>query len=262
MATQTEVPGIGKVKKQYVFAGVGISAGIVGYAWWRARSAATAVPGEGDVSQADLIGSDGSPDSFAGAVTPGGSTVVGTVPGAGPPLTNAEWTQRVVDMLSGVGYDSQQAADTIGKYLSGQPLTATEKILVQAAIGLLGPPPAGALPIISAPDTPSGGTPPPSGGGTTPPPSGTKSKLATPSVRAVRADTRGRYRLTWNKIPGATFYTIKKELPAPVSTGPWAGTSWTSGILKHGFTYQYRVQAHAPGKNPSDWSAPVRFRVG
>lgn len=153
------VPAIGKVKKQWVIIGLAVSAGIVGYAWWKNGKGQPAAS-EGDVTADDLAYTG--VDSFRGAVTAGGSTVSGTVPGEGPPLTNAEWTQRVVDLLEGVGFDRNFAAATIGKYLAGNPLTTAEAILVQTALGLLGNPPAGALPIIKG----NGGTtdPPPSGG--------------------------------------------------------------------------------------------------
>jgi hypothetical protein len=159
MAEEVQVPAIGKVDRKWVFAGLAAVGGIVVYAWWRrGQNAAVApVPGEGDVVPAD-IGASGT-DAFSGATSPGGAgfdePTIDTTPN-----TNAEWSQRVIDLLEGAGFDRTFAATTIGKYLSGQPLALSEKLLVQTAIALLGNPPAGALPIISAPETPTTTTPP------------------------------------------------------------------------------------------------------
>jgi hypothetical protein len=152
MAETVNVPGIGKTKTIWVVAGGAAILGIVAYAYMRRASLQEPPLGEGMPTPGDQW----SPDAYSGAGTPGGESFdpqdVSPDPNA-PPATNAQWTQRVVDWLVNVAqYDSQFAANTIGKYLSGNTLNAGEKLLVQAGVGALGSPPAGALPIISGPE--------------------------------------------------------------------------------------------------------------
>ncbi len=161
MPETVNVPVVGKTKSTYVLVAGSVAAGIVIWAWIR-RGKSQTQPTEGDVTGQDLT----SPDAFAGATTPGGSTVIGSVQPQGAPLTNPEWAQRVVDMLEGVGYDRNLAANTIGKYLAGQPLSTTESLLIRAAIGLLGYPPAGALPIVANTSVTTGATSGSTGGTT------------------------------------------------------------------------------------------------
>jgi hypothetical protein len=161
MPDTVKLPVIGPTKKGWVWAGGLAVAGAVIYSYWRSSTTPVAAPGEGELTTDDLAYT-GDVDAFAGARTPGGETYDPSIPGDGPPTTNAEWTQRVIDSLEGVGYTRDMAANTIGKYLSGQPLTAAERILIQAAIAIWGNPPAGALPMIDAPTPPTQppGTPP------------------------------------------------------------------------------------------------------
>jgi hypothetical protein len=201
---QVNVPAVGRVDRKWVIAGLGVSAGIVAYAWWRRSSVAEApVPGEGDLAAEDLYGTAGTGgqgiDAYQGAAV-GGASYSGQPAGEGPPLTNAEWAQRVVDLLEGVGFERNFAATTIGKYLSGNALTTAEKLLVQAAVGLLGYPPAGALPIISAPATP---TPTPTPTPTAP------TTVSPPATVSARAASGGRWVITWSGVSGATGYQLR-----------------------------------------------------
>jgi hypothetical protein len=164
----TNVPGIGKVDRKWILAGGAAVAGIILFTYWRnSRLPDEELPEEGAEYAA---GDQWTPDAYIGASAPGGETYDPNAITENVPGTNAEWSQRVIDALESVGYDRNKAATTVGKYLAGQPLDLTEKLIIQTAIAMLGNPPAGALPIISAPSTPT--TPPPSGGGgTTKPPS-------------------------------------------------------------------------------------------
>lgn len=255
MPEQVNVPAVGKVDRKWVFAGLAAAAGIAVYAYWRrAGQAQGPAPGsEEQLDEAGYIPSDWSPDAYIGATAPGGETYDPTIADT-TPLTNAEWTQRVVDMLENVGIDRTKAAQTIGKYLSGQPLDASEKLIIQTAIALLGNPPAGALPIISAPSTPTTTTPSPA------------TKLAKPTIRywaGLRTNTI--YGLAWTRSPGAMYYVVQRSAGpgAPTSVGVF-GLSRLTPPLKRGATYSYRVRAIAvpgTGKTSSDWSNTVRFTV-
>jgi hypothetical protein len=245
---EMKVPGVGGVDRKWVLAGGAAVAGIVVYAYWRRSQAADEEPaGEGDEY---VAGDEWSPDAYIGADTPGGQTYTPDVEDDDV-TTNAEWAQRVVDLLEGVGYDRNLAAATVGKYLGGQPLDTSEKLIIQVALGLLGNPPGGSLPIISGP------TPP-----TTPPP--TAVKLARPTLRVgagLRTNTI--YQLACNRVPGAVAYSWKRV------SGPGAPTSVTTigparktPPLKRGARYSYQVRALAPpGKVSSDYSNTVSFTV-
>jgi len=186
---QVNVPAVGKVDRKWVMAGLAASAGIVVYAYWRRSQTAETPATEGDQYAA---GDEWSPDAYAGAVAPGGETYdPGGVEVA--PLTNAEWTQRVIDLLDGAGFERNFAATTVGKYLAGQQLNTAEKLLMQTAIALLGYPPSGAIPIQSAPEP------------VVPPVS---SPLAAP-VLSVRRVGGGRYIMTWSKVSDATGYQLR-----------------------------------------------------
>jgi hypothetical protein len=243
MPDDVKLPGLGKTNKKFVYGGAALIVGILGYAYWSRAKASTAV----EPINPDAIPEDRVPFTDAQVSSGGGADQT-----AGAPLTVAAWVSQATDRLIELGRDSTLIASALGKYVTRQQLTTDEADIVRSAIGQFGQPPGESLPILLLPpNTPPATTPPPATGG----------KLATPTLHAARADTRGRYRLTWNTIPGAQYYTIKKELPAPPVTGPWPRTSWTSAPLRKNYTYQYRVQAHAAGKSPSNWSAPVRFKV-
>jgi nucleoid-associated protein YgaU len=143
MSETVEIPKIGKLKKEYVVAGVAVVGGVVGYAWWRHRtdSAApvpTAAPPTGDYVNPNPGVTSGSQNTNA-------------VP-ADVITTNDQWTQHALDMLAKyTSYDSHFAAQALAKWLGHLGLTADEKVLVITARGLAGDPPVGGpYPILDA----------------------------------------------------------------------------------------------------------------
>ena len=153
---QTELPVIGSVDRRWIYAAGFAVGGAVIWAYWRSSRAATPVLEEGDVAAEDLAYT---PSAFEGARIPGGSTVVDESQPV--PFTNADWSQRLLDMLESTGYQRGFIADTLGKYLSGSLLTVVEATLVRTAWALLGKPPQTPdLPILVAP---TDQTPPASG---------------------------------------------------------------------------------------------------
>ncbi len=217
--TQVNVPAVGKVKRTWVYAGLAAAGGIAAYSYWRrSQESAVPAPGEGDVSPADMS----SPDAF---VNPGGSTVIPS-DGTSAPFTNADWFQRVLDLLEAAGVDRALASQTLGKYLAGNPLTTAEKLIIQQAKGLLGPPPAGDLPIISAPETPT------STGGTGVSPTPTRPAQVT--GLHVHARTSKTISLSWNRASGAVKYAVNRNgTRINIVLVPAA----TVGIIKGGATY-------------------------
>lgn len=75
--------------------------------------------------------------------------------------TNAQWSEAAVTALTTQGYTGQQVLGALGPYLSGQPISASQASVVQAAIAVEGyPPVAGAggdPPGIKTASTTSGG---------------------------------------------------------------------------------------------------------
>lgn len=155
MADTVDVPQVGPVKRQWLYVGGALVVGIVGYAWWRRSQAAGLVvdPATGSLGGGPYANPN--PDAS-------GSDLVDT-PG-GPPTTNEEWTQRVVEDLGAIGTDPGFVAATLGKYLGRQQLTTDEATLVRTAWAYRGRPPVNPPEIIpatsgSTPGTPSGDTP-------------------------------------------------------------------------------------------------------
>ena len=163
--------------------GLGAAAVVVWYVM-RARSSSSSAT---DQSQADAAagidpttgipyseeyggyGVSGTSPSMYGYVDP---TTGAFISGAGAtaptsvlaPSTNASWAQQVEAYLANLGYDPTAVAAALGKYLTGQALTADQAAIVAAAQGFYGSPPQGAPPPVTGTPTGNGG-----GGVTNPP---------------------------------------------------------------------------------------------
>lgn len=148
------------------------AAAIVIYMVMRARSnaandpsidPATGVPYSQETS--GLGGASGVTPSLYGYIDP---TTGAFISGAGAgntvlqPSTNASWAQQVEAYLSNLGYDPMAVGSAIGKYLTGQTLTADQQGIVASALGFFGQPPQPVPPPVTT--NPSGNG---SGGGNT-----------------------------------------------------------------------------------------------
>lgn len=135
MSETLEVPKIGKLKKDYVIAGVAVVGGVVGYAWWRHRTdSAAAVP-----TPAAPTGDYVNPNP---GVTSGSQNTNAVDPNV--ITTNDQWTTHALDQIARyTSYDAQFAAQAIGKWLGHIGLTTEEKLLIITARGLAGEPPVG-----------------------------------------------------------------------------------------------------------------------
>lgn len=254
MPESANVPGVGKVDRKWILAGGAAVAGIVLFAYWRnSRVPDEEAPEEGAEY---ATGDQWTPDAYIGATAPGGESYDPNDGTTNRPGTNDEWSQRVVEALvSMAGYTNEMASQTVGKYLAGNPLTLSERILIQTAIALVGNPPSGAIPIFDIP-TPTTPNPTPTPGST---------KLAKPTLKMSVGNPRNTYyQLDSSKVPGAAYYVFKREAgPGSPTSAAQVGTSRRVGPLKRRYTYQYRVRAISvtPGKTSSDWSNPVRWKV-
>ena len=238
-----KLPGVGPVKKEYVIAGAAVTAGIVGYAWFR-RKNANAAAASADTStttqapdpssaidpSTGLTYAEESADNSTGYGYSGyggyggasdgqsqyGYDIYGNpIPaptglGSGGALTtNDEWaTQAEADLLN-AGVTQAVSATAIGRVLAGLTVTTDQQGYFLQAVGLLGQPPQGyPTPIKvsqSATGTPPTGTPVP------------------------------------NNVPNASFYTVH-------SATTWALVARSEGVFAGNGSalYQYNL---LPGKH-------------
>lgn len=220
MAESVDLPAIGNVKKEYIYGGVALVAGIVGFAWWKRRTApATPAYAADPTNGTDSVNPNYRNPNPTYTSSPDTAKL--------PPTTDQEWSQRVLASLNWLepGY----LGGILGKYLGSQGLTLEEQAVVRAAWAIEGRPPSN-KPIIA--DTGSGtpgGTP-----GTVNPP------LTAPgNVNVTISGTRAT--ASWPSVPGAEWYVIFYRTP-------------------HGSTGGYDVQATSHGAdlillnvNPGEW---------
>lgn len=154
--TTVDVPGMGPVKKEWIYAGVALTVGIVGFAYYRRRTSAAsaastaAAPVAGIGTDTSLAAAQG---QYAGAYgSPGYQTVdTSGLTGTLPPATNDLWSQAAITALEAVNYDPNAAATAIGNFINRQPLQSAQADMVRYAIAVLGPPPQGTYPVTLAP---------------------------------------------------------------------------------------------------------------
>jgi hypothetical protein len=226
-----KLPGIGPVKKVYVYVGVGAVGVLAAYIMWRRNNAEEEVePSEADLGTGLTTGAGS--DVYSGA-TAGGSGSVQE--GEDIPTTNTEWTQRVIEYFSWLepGY----VANTVGKYLAKQGLTAEEGDFIRQAWAVLGKPPEGPSTF-----TLSSGTNTP---GTTPDPS-------VPTGLKVASVTQSSISLDWNDASDTTGYQVLRNGSV---VGTPSGSSYTDTGLASGTSYSYTVKSTSGSKTSGASSA-------
>jgi hypothetical protein len=194
---EVKLPGLGPTKKKYLlYAGIA-GIGVVAFFWWKGNQAApidpNAVPA--DPANIDDRINPNTVDVGQGATISDGSSTI---------TTNAQWTTDVLGKLADIGWDPITASVALGKYLAHAALNPTEVTIVQAALGLDGPPPQGTYGVIVAPPVT-----------TVPPPSNVPGKT-TPPARVtglhVHAHPKGGpVDLSWNQASGAAKYQISRN---------------------------------------------------
>lgn len=152
MAETVDVPGLGAQPRRMVLLAGGITAGIVGYAWWRHRgtssTSASSTPVDAGIDPATGLPY---PDSGQGGAygygynpfAPGGGSADPTpVPQAPQFATNAQWAQAAEEYLVGsAGSDAATVADALGRYITAAPVTDAQHTVISAAIAFEGYPP-------------------------------------------------------------------------------------------------------------------------
>ena len=157
-AGTVKLPGVGPVKKVYVYVGIGAVGVLAAYLMYRrqqAIDAENATPADADLGTGLTTPGPGS-DVYPGATAGGAPS---PDPDIEPmPTTNTEWTQQVLDFFSWL--EPGFVSATIGKYLARVPLTSDEANLVRQAWAARGKPPNGPDTFTLTADGNSPGTPP------------------------------------------------------------------------------------------------------
>ena len=141
------VPGIGPQPKKAVLIFGGITAGIVGYAWWRHRTATAAATTADPAATGDNTGglvAPGSldPNAYDPSALGGGYDSTGSPVTSQQFTTNAQWSQAAADYLIGtLGSDPATVGAALGRYIHGDTLTTGQQSVVSAAIAFENYPP-------------------------------------------------------------------------------------------------------------------------
>lgn len=181
MAETVAVPGVGPVKREYVYgAGIVLGVGVLYLIYRRQGSAGDPESGEyGEPTAAEGDAGAGADAYVNPAPSSSSGAVIDTDDDDRPPTTNAAWTQRSIGLLGDIGWDPREVAAALGRYLTRAQLASSREVeIVRAALAAVGPPPSGEYSLIM----PAAATakPKPSGTTTTTKPSTTtKPKPAT-----------------------------------------------------------------------------------
>lgn len=261
-----DVPKLGRVKKIYVYAGVGVVL-VSAIVWYRnhhgtASTAGQATDPAGNVGQIDpatgfVYGSPedvsalgaGSAPTGGGGASSGGGTSVGDQVSNGPPFTdNAAWDQYATTQLVGLGMDPLQVATDLGAYLAGEQVTVAQRdAVIVPAIGVAGPVPvAGPRGFPPSINLAAGGSNP--GGG---PP-------GAPSL-SVGATTDTTVVVKWPTVSGASSYGWR--LSDGDRHGTTGATSITLTALHPSTTYTVTVHANGSGGSGPDATITVKTRA-
>jgi len=230
-----KLPGIGPVKKVYVFVGVGAVGVLTAYIMWRRQQAAAAA----DATPADASLGDGLTTPDGGDVYQGANA--GGAPTADPditpmPTTNVEWTQQVLDYFNWL--EPTFVSSTIGKYLSRVPLSADEADFVRQAWAARGKPPEGPANFTLTTD-----------GNTT----GSTTMPSVPAGLTVTSATATSIALDWTDSTDASSYQVFR---GGAQVGTPAGSTYTDTGLASGTSYSYTVKA-VNGSNVSAASGAI-----
>lgn len=242
MADTVKLPVVGSVKKQYLWIGGALVAGIAGYAYYRstvnaaaeAQSTDTVDYGATDTTSADTYGTDygaydyayagSTPDYMNPSVYPDYYDYTDSYGDSStylqPPATDQQWAQQAISFLESTGVEAGTASSAVGTYMGGLCLTSDQADLIRRALATAGDPPQSNRTVYICPSSGSGGT-------TNPPPSneGSSSKPSRKNLTGLHMTSRGRNHvvLDWDPVPGASGYTMW------VSGKRWASYQYSTG---------------------------------
>lgn len=218
-----KVPGLGKTKKLYVFVPAGLAAAFVAWKWYQASQDSAPAPGADgyySTDQSELgLSTTGGTSNVSGNT--GSTETDGTQPDSID--TNAEWTNKAVELLANAGYDPAVVYAALGEFLGRRALDKTEASIARAALAAAGQPPEG-RPWTVLEEATTGGT------GTPAAPTGLK----------VTSTTASSVSLSWSAVAGAGLYQVYRD---GSSVGSASSTSYTSSGLKAATSYRFAVLA-------------------
>lgn len=162
-------------------------------------------------------------------------------PGTGYPqgfTSNAQWSQAVEDYLvNTTGADANTVGNALGKYITGQELTADQQAVVNQGIAFQGYPPV-AGPDGYPPHIRTGPAPTPT---PTPTPGGTVYAVNPPTGLHLLSSSRTGVTIGWNATQHATSYTVNLVGHGPSNTNK---TYENIGSLKPNTSYTVQVWAN------------------
>jgi len=234
-----EVPAVGRVKKQYVYVAAALVAGIVGFAYWRRSSAP--VEDFPAYTDEDVI-SDGVTDTAGGAA--GGSASSGGTGGGDSsttPDSDSEWVMMAREALAG-SFDDAALSIALGRYIGREGLSQAQQDMVRAAIGSIGYPPGGHYPI--TPDT-----------------AGSPSTFNEPTGLKATAKTTTSVTLSWNRVAGASGYSIFRSDLGSEPVGDSGDTVASVRGLEPNRTYVFTVAARTGAGATGPRSQPLTVKT-
>lgn len=245
---EIKLPGVGEVPRKYVMIGGALALGVVGYAWYRARTGASA---QADQAASDQYAIDQqmTPDQYNPAPTGDSTTSVDTTAtgnDTGAPTTNEDWLSRAISAGAALGYSTTGLQGALSAWLAHQGVTQDQANMINAVRSAVGS------------DPPQGGpyrvtvvTPPPTTTGKPPAPRLSHKVLSPTSAQ-----------LSWTRVPNATHYVVHGRSEAHYGGTWYAGSTpgATSYVVTDttdttfvwqgmgaGRVYQAWVYAHGPG---------------
>ena len=218
-----KLPGIGPVKKPYLYVGVGAVGVLAAYLMYRRQKtaqAAAATPADASLGDGLTTPGAGS-DVYQGATAGGAPT---PDPNITPmPTTNVEWTQQVLDYFNWL--EPSFVSSTVGKYLARVPLSAEEGDFIRQAWAARGKPPEGPTTFTLTTDGNSAGS-------TTMP--------SVPAGLKVTSTTANSVTLDWTDSTDASSYQVFR---GTTIVGTPTASTYTDSGLSSGTTYSYTVKA-------------------
>ena len=248
---EIKIPGVGPVKRQYVYAAAALVLGIVGYAWYaRNRGGGGETVAIDPTTGLPLVPDDGvydNPDPRQSVIDSTGGGI----------KTNQEWMAAVVEKLGNLGYESNYVSLVMTKYLAGQKVTAEEALLVRQAWTWVGYPPDGPRTINTGgtgDPTPDPDPDPPAGGTKLPPP--TNLHVPPDSVR----QWTDALEIHWNQVAGAKGYRLRDYVSGwTMDVGPVGGVM-RYGLVHNG-TYHMQIATIAQDGTVGDYSGTVAMHT-
>ena len=240
------VPGLGKVKKAYIYVPAGIAGAYVAGRWYQASRAAEDAPAGSDglYTSDDLSEYGLSTTGGVGTVTGNTGNTVTDATGTDVIDSNAEWTQKAVELLGNAGYDSAVVYGALGEFLARRSLDKTEATIARAALAAAGQPPTGGpySVIEAATQAPA--------------------ELKAPTGLKATEVTTTSVTLAWNPVEGAGYYRAYRSGASTNVGATDAGNHFvTITGLSPNTEYSFQVAADTTTMKPGPKSSPIKVRT-